>query len=235
MKALFALAALGLLPGPRPRPTTHPAATTVAVASILAPDSTTVRLNYGSPNAEMNELLNRVLSIEEHRLELHDRRLAGRHLRLTWQEYKRGVPGPEKELTGDTSLTRLDSAGRFKFTVYARQASPTQVENKFMLPRASVTRTFKASSADQAGMYSLRFDIHPYHRSANQAGAAPNSPAEEFKLPLTGKTILAVYTLPYKKDDMYLYCGLAQSRVPVTEWYSRFQVPHFVVYRAQVE
>lgn len=233
MKALFALAALSLLPGPRPRPTPCPAAAVTTHAP--APDSTTVRLSYGSPNAEMNELLNRVLSIEEHRLELHDRRLAGRHLRLTWQEYQRGVPGPERELTGDTSLTRLDSAGRFRFTVYARQASPTQVENKFILPRASVTRTFKASSADQADDYSLRFDIHPYRRSASQAGASPNSPATEFKLPLAGKTILAVYTLPYKKDDMYFYCSLAQSRVPVAEWYGRFRVPHFVVYRAQVE
>lgn len=232
MKALLALAAFGLLPGPCPRPAAHPA---VAAAPFSASDSTAVRLSYGSPNAEVNELMDRVLSIEERRLELHDRRLAGRRLRLTWQEYERGVPGPERELTGDASLTQLDSAGQFKFTIYARQASPDQLENKFILPRASVTRSFKASSAAQAAYYSLRFDIHSTRRTANQAGAAPNSPVQEFKLPLAGKTILAVYTLPYKKDDMYLYCSLAQSRVPVTEWYSRFQVPHFVVYRAQVE
>lgn len=228
LKPFLMLATLGLLPGPKPRPALPPA------PAAPAPDSTSVRLRYGSPNAELNELLGRVLSIEEHRLELHDRRLAGRRLHLTYQEYQRGVPSPEKELTTDASLTKLDSAGRFGFTVYARQAAPSQVENKFILPRASVTRTFKAA-ASQAGNYSLRFDIHPTRRAANQAGAAPNSPAEEFKLPLGTKTILAVYTLPYEHEGLYLYCGLAQSRVPVTEWYSRFQVAHFVVYRAQVE
>lgn len=230
LKPLVVLAALGLLPGPKPRPALHLA----PQAPAPAPDSATVRLRYGSPNAELNELLGRVLGIEEHRLELHDRRLAGRRLRLTWQEYQRGVPGPEKELTTDASLTQLDSAGRFHFTIYARQAAPDQVENKFILPRASVTRTFKAT-ASQAANYSLRFDIHPTRRAADQAGAAPNSPAEEFSLPLGAKTILAVYTLPYEHEGMYLYCGLAQSRVPVAEWYRRFQVPHFVVYRAQVE
>lgn len=228
--SLVVLATLGLLPGPKPRPAARP----LPAAAAPAPDSTTVRLLYGSPSADLNELLARVLAIEEHRLEVHDRRLAGRRLRLTWQEYRRGVPGPEKELTTDASLTRLDSAGRFRFTIYARQAAPNQVENKFILPRASVTRAFKAT-ASQAAYYSLRFDIHPCRRAANQAGATPSSPAEEFKLPLAGKTVLAVYTLPYKKDDMYLYCSLAQSRVPVPEWYSRFRVPHFVVYRAQVE
>ncbi|NML63892.1 hypothetical protein HHL22_01610 [Hymenobacter sp. RP-2-7] len=230
LKPFLVLATLGLLPGPGPRPATHPKPAAVAPA----PDSTSVRLRYGSPSAELNELMGRVLSIEEHRLELHDRRLAGRRLHLTWQEYRRGVPGPEKELTTDASLTRLDSAGRFRFTIYARQATPEQVENKFILPRASVTRSFKAA-ASQADKYSLRFDIHPTRRAADQAGAAPNSPAEEFSLPLGAKTILAVYTLPYEHEGMYLYCGLAQSRVPVTEWYRRFQVPHFVVYRARVE
>ncbi len=232
MKLLLATLPFGLLflvhspvlplakPGQRPR--------------AAGPDSTTVRLRYGSPNAELNELMERVLSIEEHRLELHDRRLAGRRLHITWQEYRRGTPGPEKELTTDASLTRLDSAGRFRFTIYARQAAPEQVENKFILPRASVTRTFKAA-ANQAANYSLRFDIHATRRAADQAGATATSPTTEFKLALGAKAVLAVYTLPYEHEGMYLYCNLAQSRVPVAEWYARFSVPHFVVYRARVE
>ena len=47
--------------------------------------------------------------------------------------------------------------------------------------------------------------------------------------------MLAVYTLPYEKEGISYYCGLAQSHVPVDEWYSRFGVPHYVVYRVRVE
>lgn len=232
MKLLSALLALGLLPslGPvapprRPRPAT-PAAS--------APDSTTVRLLYGSGSADLNELMSRVLNVEKHRLLLHDRRLAGRYLHLTWQEYRRGVPGPEKELTGDRSLTRLDSAGRLPLTIYAHATADGQVENTFVLPRASVPKRF-AAVPGQAGSYSLRFDIHPCRRAPDQTGATPQSPAEEFNLPLGAPAVLAVYTLPYEHAGLYLYCGLAQSRVPVAEWYSRFRVLHYVVYRARVE
>ncbi|AMR25728.1 hypothetical protein A0257_00580 [Hymenobacter psoromatis] len=200
----------------------------------LPPDSTTVRLRYGVESADLTELMGHVLHVEKHRLELRDRRLAGRHLRLTLQEYRRGVPGPEKSLDSDASLTRLDSAGRLAITIYARQVAENKVENTFILPRAALPRTFTAMPG-QADNYSLRFDIHPLRRSPDQTGAAPTSPATEFKLPIGPTAILAVYTLPYEKDGFSYYCNLAQSRVPVTEWYSRFNVPHFIVYRARVE
>ncbi|MGI4835235.1 MAG: hypothetical protein ACRYFK_17410 [Janthinobacterium lividum] len=232
-KPLLMLAALGLLPGPRP--SAPPVARArPAPAAASAADSTTVRLLYGAASPDLTELMDRVLHVEKHRLELHDRRLAGRHLRLTLQEYRRGVPGPEKPLDSDASLTQLDSAGCLAITIYARPASETKLENMFILPRAAMPRTFVAVPG-QAANYSLRFDIHPSRRSPDQTGAAPNSPAAEFKLPIGPAAVLAVYTLPYAHEGMYLYCGLAQSRVPVAEWYSRFQVPHFVVYRARVE
>ncbi len=234
MKLLFATLPFGLsalihstvLPPPLARPG-HP-------TSALAPDSTTVRLLYGVESADLTELMGRVLHVEKQRLVLHDRRLAGRHLRLTLQEYRCGVPGPEKPLDSDASLTRLDSAGRLAITIYARPASETKVENTFILPRASMPRTFTAQPG-QADKYSLRFDIHPLRRSPDQTGTAPNSPATEFRLPIGPAAVLAVYTLPYEHEGMFLYCSLAQSRVPVAEWYSRFKVPHFVVYRARVE
>ncbi|MEJ7666760.1 MAG: hypothetical protein WKG07_48250 [Hymenobacter sp.] len=101
-----------------------------------------MRLLYGSESADLTELMGPVLGIEKHRLLLHDRRLAGRHLRLTLQEYRRGVPGPEKLLSTDNSLTRLDSAGRLAITIYARPVSAAQVENLFILPRVSMPKTF---------------------------------------------------------------------------------------------
>jgi len=223
---LLALVHSSVLPPPLARPG-HP-------TSALPPDSTTVRLLYGAESADLTELMGRVLHVEKQRLRLHDRRLAGRHLRLTLQEYRRGVPGPEKEFSPDLSLTQLDSAGRLQLTIYARQVSEHKVENTFVLPRATVPKTF-AAVPGQIGDYSLRFDVHPLRRSPDQTGAAPNSPATEFKLPIGPAAVLAVYTLPYEHEGMFLYCNLAQSRVPVAEWYSRFKVPHFVVYRARVE
>lgn len=238
MKLLFTALPFGLLAllhaptGLLPAPPNNPA------ARALPPDSTTVRLLYGAESADLTELMGRVLHVEKHRLLLHDRRLAGRHLHLTLQEYRRGVPGPEKLLNPDASLPQLDSAGRLAITIYARPVSATQVENLFILPRFSTPKTF-ATLPDLAykyNQYSLRFDIHPLRRSPDQTGATPSNPAEEFRLPLSGPAaVLAVYTLPYEKDGFGYYCGLAESRVPVAEWYQRFRVPHFVVYRARVE
>lgn len=47
--------------------------------------------------------------------------------------------------------------------------------------------------------------------------------------------LMVVYTLPYESKGWLLYCSLAQSRVPVGEWYQRFCIPHFVVYYVQIE
>ena len=237
MRPLFAALPFGLwalLPAPTgllPSPPNNPA------ARALPPDSTTVRLLYGAESADLTELMDRVLHVEKHRLLLHDRRLAGRRLHLTLQEYRRGVPGPEQEFTQNPSLTQLDSAGRLAITIYARPVSAAQVENLFVLPRVSMPKTF-ATLSDQAEKYkaySLRFGVHTLRRSPDQAGATPRSPAQEFRLPVGPAAILAVYTLPYEKDGFGYYCGLAESRVPVAEWYSRFKVPHFVVYRVRVE
>lgn len=234
MKLLFTAALLGLLPSlqpvaPHPRP-----AATPRVGHAPAADSTTVRLVYGSESADLTELMGRVLHVEKQRLVLHDRRLAGRRLHLTLQEYQRGVPGPEKELTQNASLTRLDSAGRFELAVYARQVSKTIVENNFILPRAGVIKSF-AAAPTQAGDYSLRFDIHPLRRSPDQTGGTADNLVKEFRLPIGPAAVLAVYTLPYESDGVFRYCGLAQSRVPVADWYAKFKVPHYVVYRVRVE
>lgn len=234
MKLLLAAALLGLLPSISPIVPQHLPVIITAAASASVPDSTTVRLLYGAETPELEEVMGRVLRIEKYRLVLNDRRLAGRRLHITFQEYQRGVATPEKELTQDASLTKLDSAGRFQFTIYSHPLSEAKVENQFVLPRAITPKAF-AALPSQANNYSLRFDIHPLHRSANQAGATARSPAQEFKLPIGPTAVLAVYTLPYEKDGMFYYCNLAQSRVPVADWYARFKVPHFVVYRVRVE
>ena len=234
MKLLFAAALLGLLPRINPVVPRHRPVATTATASAPAADSTTVRVLYGVENPDMDEVLGYVLHIEKHRLVLRDRRLAGRRLHITLQEYQRGVAGPEKELTQDASLTKLDSAGQFQFTIYSHPTTETKVENRFVLPRATTPKAF-AAQPGQAGNYSLRFDIHALHRSADQTGGTTRSPVSEFKLPIGPSALLAVYTLPYAKEGMFYYCSLAQSRVPVADWYARFKVPHFVVYRVRVE
>jgi hypothetical protein len=234
MKLFFATTILGLLPGLGHVVPRHlPVVAGVAVSTPMA-DSTTVRVLSGAENPDLDEMLGYVLHIEKHRLVLHDRRLAGRHLHITIQEYQRGVASPEKELTQDASLTKLDSAGRFQFTIYSRQTAESKVENRFVLPRAIMPKAFTAVPS-QAGNYSMRFDIHALHRSADQTGSTARSPVSEFKLPIGPSALLAVYTLPYEKEGMFYYCNLAQSRVPVADWYARFKVPHFVVYRVRVE
>lgn len=233
MKLLLAALPLGLLSLTQPAVPRPPLAQLTPRASAPAPDSTTVRLLFGAESADLTELMSQVLHVEKQRLVLHDRRLAGRRLHLTLQEYRRGVPGPEQEFA-PADLTQLDSAGRLQLTVYAHQVSETKVENTFVLPRATVPKTF-AVVPGHIGDYSLRFDIQALRRSPDQTGASPKSFAKEFRLPIGGPaTVLGVYTLPYEHEGMYLYCGLAQSHVPVTEWYKRFKVPHYVVYRVRI-
>jgi hypothetical protein len=233
MKLLLVATMLGLLPSINSVVLRRLPFATTAPAHTPVPDSTTVRLLYGAESPELDEVLGRVLRIEKHRLVLNDRRLAGRRLHITFQEYQHGVASPEKELTQDASLTKLDSAGRFQLTIYAHPLSEAKVENQFVLPRAITPKAFTAMP-NQANNYSLRFDIHRLHRSADQTGKTASSPVKEFRLPIGPSALLAVYTLPYEKEGMFYYCNLAQSRVPVADWYARFKVPHFVVYRVRI-
>gem|GEM_PF-1555577 len=237
MKLLLATLPFGLLSLIQPAPRTALATLHYLPASAPAPDSTTVRLLYGSESPDLTELMSRVLHVEKQRIELHDRRLAGHRLHFTLQEYRRGVPGPEQELAPNASLPQLDSAGWLALTIYTRPVSATQVENLFILPRFSTPKTFATlpNQEYKYGQYRLLLGIHSLRRSPNQTGAEPHNPAQEFRLPLGPAAILAVYTLPYEKEGFGYYCGLAESRVPVTEWYNRFKVPHYVVYRVRVE
>ena len=233
MKLLFLLPLLALSrplppaasgpPRPLPRPTT------------AAPDSTTVRVIYGADDPELSEVLSSVLNVEKHRLAIHDSRLAGRLLHLTYQEFRQGRAAPEKELVGQPArLMQFDTAGTFTCTIYARRAAETTVENSFLFPGGLVRKSF-AADPRRADQYSLRTDIHRLRRAADQSGRPVGSPAQEFRLPLSGKVPFLVYTLPYESEGMLLYCNLAQSRVPVGEWFQRFRIPHFVVYYARVE
>jgi hypothetical protein len=233
MKLLLVATMLGLLPSINSVVLRRLPFATTAPAHTPVPDSTTVRLLYGAESPELDEVLGRVLRIEKHRLVLNDCRLAGRRLHITFQEYQHGVASPERELTQDASLTKLDSAGRFQFTIYAHPLSEAKVENQFVLPRAITPKAFTAMP-NQANNYSLRFDIHRLHRCADQTGKTASSPVKEFRLPIGPSALLAVYTLPYEKEGMLYYCNLAQSRVPVADWYARFKVTHFVVYRVRI-
>jgi hypothetical protein len=176
------------------------------------------------------------LEVEKHRLQFHDPRLAGRHLHLSYQEFRQGVPGKELPLitATDRALTQVDSLGQFSFTVYARQLSSEKVENRFLLPRVMLRREFQAATG-RANQYSLRPDIHRQYRSKDQTGRPAIDPATEIHLPIGPKVPLLVYTVPYEKYGMLLYCGLAQSHVPLGQWYQQFKVPHFVVYYLRIE
>lgn len=227
---LFPLVALGSVALPSPKGTTPPLRPTHA-----APDSTAVRVIHGADEPEVNEVLTSVLHVEKQRLSIHDPRLAGRLFHITYQEYRQGKAEPERELTSQFArLLQFDSTGAFTCTVYSRRAAETKVENRFLLPQGMVIKAFTADPK-RADQYSLRPDIHRLYRAADQAGRPANSPASEIHLPLGRKVPLVVYTLPYESDGLLLYCNLAQSRVPVGEWYGRFHIPHFVVYYVQIE
>ncbi|GAB4020819.1 hypothetical protein GCM10028808_63690 [Spirosoma migulaei] len=183
-------------------------------------DSTAVKAVYGSANTELQELMS-FIGVEKHHLELSDPGLKGRFFKLTAQEYRHGVAQPEENLTSRQDLFQLDSSGKLSFDVYARALDATTLEAFFRFARVGQRKQYKAE-AGQAGQYSFRTDILAYSQG-------------KAKIPVGKKFTFLVYTLPYKKDGYYLYCALAQSQVPIEQWYARFGVKHFVAYQLLIE
>lgn len=210
-------------------------ATPAATVAAAPTDSTTLRLTYGADSPELRKLMSRVLQIEQQHLSIRDARLAGKQFHLTFQEYRHGVPGPEKELVANGSrLTRFDSTGYFSVEVFSRQLSETQVETRFLFAAGMNVKAFDVEPP-KGNLYSLRADIRSFRRVRGAAGGTADNPVTETHLPLGIKVPLLVYTLPYEADGYLQWCTVAQSRVPVGEWYKRFKIPHFVVYNLRLE
>lgn len=197
-------------------------------------DSVVVTVQFGSANKELNQLMSRVMNIEKLHFEAHNPALAGKHFHITYQEYRNGVPETEKELVGNVErLLSFDKQGSFLMDAFSRQATDTSVENKFLFAGGMTSKTFK-SLPGEVDQYSLRSDIWPY--KAVQKVATSDMPATEGqKFPIGKKVPFLVYTLPYQEDGYLLYCSLAQSKVPVSSWYKKFKVAHFVVYNLIIE
>lgn len=200
------------------------------------PDSVTITVRFGSDNAELQQLMGSVLHVEKWHIEAHHPRLAGRLFHLTYQEVRNGVPGPEKELTGNPArLLSFDKQGNFTLDAFARQATATTLENTFLFAAGANEKTY-AAQPGQGGRYSLRTDIWPYKTLNTLAPAVPGQqPTAAHTFPVGQKVPFLVYTLPYESEGYLLYCQLAQSKVPVSEWFKRFNIAHFVVYSLVVE
>lgn len=211
-------------------------AVTLAQAGGARPDSVTVAVHYGSDEAELNQLMSRVLHIDKLHVEAHNLRLAGRLFHLTYQEVRNGVAGPEKELAGNPArLLSFDKQGHFTMDVFARQATETTLLNQFFFAGGATEKTF-AAQPNQGALYSLRNDIWPYKTLKSTGAAVPGQqPTATHTFAVGKKVPFLVYTLPYESEGYFLYCDLAQSKVPVGEWFTRFKIPHFVVYNLVVE
>ena len=188
--------------------------------SAQAIDSTTVKAVFGSASTELQEFM-AVMGVEKQHIELSDPRLKGKFFTLTAQEYRHGVAQPEVNLTSRKELFQLDSSGKLAFDVYARALDATTLEAFFRFARVGQPWQYKAE-ANQARQYSFRTDILPYVKG-------------QTKIPVGKKFTFLVYTLPYEKDGYFQYCALAQSQVPIGDWYKRFGVKHFVAYQLLIE
>jgi hypothetical protein len=199
------------------------------------PDSVRIALRTGADNPELRQLLAHVLHIEKLHIEIQDPRLASKHFHLTYQEYRNGVPGVEKELAGDAArLISFDTQGRFSLDVFARQATETTLLNQFVFAAGRTEKSFTAVPG-KGDLYSLRADIWDYRKRPGTLAPADQAPTVERHFPVGRKVPFLVYTLPYEEDGWLLYCSLAQSKVPVANWYGKFQIPHFVVYNLVID
>ncbi|RFP64385.1 hypothetical protein D0N36_14445 [Hymenobacter lapidiphilus] len=201
-----------------------------AQSADARPDSVRVALRQGADDAELNQLLSHVLGVERLRVEVTEARLAGKHLLLTYQEYRQGVASPEKEVVAaESRLSRFDSRGHFGLEVYARQATDSRLDNVFVFAAGRNTKSFQAMGT-KGSLYSMRADIWPYQLRKSPAADSGQRPTLEHHFPVGKKVPFLVYTLPYEADGYLQYCSLAQSKVAPAEWYTKFKVEHFVVY-----
>lgn len=197
-------------------------------------DSVMINVQFGSANKELNQLMSRVMHIEKLHFEVHNQSLAGKRFHLTYQEYKNGVAEAEKELVGDVNrLLTFDSQGTFSMDAFSRQVTENSVENQFLFKNGMTTKAFKPL-VGRGDQYSLRSDIWPY-KSAHKAATPEAVESEGQKFPVGKKVPFLVYTLPYEEKGYLLYCSLAQSKVPITAWFDKFRISHFVVYNLIVE
>lgn len=193
------------------------------LAKAQKSDSTAIKAVFGSTNTEMQELMG-FLGVERHHIELNDPKLAGKYFHLTSQEYRNGVAQPEQDMLGFVKrkeALQFDSTGKLAFDVYARTVDPTTIEAFFKLPKVGQTKTYKVE-ADDARRYSFRTDILDYRN-------------QRTVVPIGKKFPFLVYTLPYDKDGFSYYCTVAQSKLPVAEWYKQFGIKHFIAYQLVLE
>lgn len=208
----------------------------LAQAGGARPDSVVVSIRPGSDSPELHQLMANVLHVEKWHMEAHNPGLAGRLFHLTYQEVTNGMASPEKELTGSAArLLSFDKQGNFTMDAFARQATETTLLNQFLFAAGSVDKTFTAQPGQQA-RYSLSPRIWPYKNLKAPRPAVPGrQPTETHTFPVGKKVPFLVYTLPYESEGYYLYCDVIQSKVPVSEWFVKFKIPHFVVYNLVIE
>jgi len=206
-----------------------------AQATSARPDSVTISVHFGSDNQELNQLMSRVLRVEKWHVEAQQAQLAGRQFHLTYQEFRNGIPDAEKELVGNAArLLSFDKQGKFTMDVFARQVTETRLENQFLFAAGATVKSF-VPLPGKAGDYSLRTDIWPYKQRPGLPAQPGAQPTSVHTFPVGKKVPFLVYTLPYESEGYLLYCALAQSKVPVKDWYAKYKVAHFVVYNLVIE
>jgi hypothetical protein len=195
----------------------------VFFAKAQKSDSTTIKAVIGSTNSEMQELMG-FIGVERFHIELDDPKLAGKYFHLISQEFRNGVAQPEQDMFGFARRKeplQFDSTGKLALDVYARTVDPTTIEAFFKLPKVSQRKTYKVE-ADDARRYSFRTDILSYKN-------------QKTVVPIGEKFPFLVHTLPYDKGDFSYYCTVAQSRIPVANWFKQFGVKHFIAYQLVLE
>ena len=198
-------------------------------------DSVAVSVHLGSDNQELNQLMSGVMRIEKWHVEAQRAQLAGKLFHLTYQEFRDGIPDVEKELVGNPArLLSFDKQGRFTMDVFARQATETKLENQFLFAAGATIKSF-TSLPGKGDQYSMRTDIWPYKKRPAPAAVPGQQPTTERNFPVGKKVPFLVYTLPYESEGYLLYCALAQSKVPVKDWYAKYKISHFVVYNLFIE
>lgn len=187
-------------------------------------DSTLAKAVFGFTSEETQELAF-VMNVEKHTISFNDVKLRGKVFNFTMKEYKEGVLiNTKKFITNDSQkdFYRFDKVSdSLTIKAYALQKSDSKTKVIIRFPRVGKNIDFDVSAKD-ADKFSLRTDILDYKNGFT-------------RIPINQPFPFLVYTLPYESDGFLLYCSLAQSKVPIDQWYKKFKIKHFAVFELTIE
>jgi len=186
-----------------------------------AQDTTFMKVNTGTTDKQLADIL-KFEGIEEYDVEISNHKLKGKPVLISYEEYMDGEMVKEKTLSElpegwpASSLNAASDTVRFKLL---SQEKDNVAKVNFKYSGFSFQELFE--TPHHTGAYSMREIFGDEEKNAKHVGNKE-------------KKALFVYTLPFEGDHNKYYCTATSTDVPVTQWWDKYHVKHYIIFYVQV-